>query len=243
MVIIQALLILLLTGGLIWIVVPYAVRRRSEARLSKLCADQRAIVLSYDDGPAAEMTPRLLDLLAEHGVRASFYVLGRNIATAPDHMTRMIAEGHEIGSHTFDHSNAWKTMPHRAARDLAAGIAAVRRAGGEARLFRPPHGKVTLGTFADAWRRGLRLAWWTVDSLDSRGPQARSSGQAVIEAITERGGGVVLMHDWDRPAAADGSPSHAEHVLDLTRRIIVFASENDYAIKGLEDVYLEAERR
>ena len=209
--------------GFTWFLLPHLDRRRREAALARLCREGRIIVLSYDDGPGTGTTPALLDLLAARKVQASFFVLGRSAEARPDLVARLLAEGHEVGSHTHDHSNDWKTWPLRSAADRDAGVALIDRLGGDGRLFRPPYGKLTLAGWIAARMQRLQLAWWTLDSRDS---WQRRPVEAVLEDIDAAGGGVVLMHDGD--AYEKSGPGHAEYVLDLTGRIIDFAEAGGY---------------
>ena len=218
---------LALTLVLLWFPLPFSLRKWGETRLDRRCRSGRAIILSYDDGPGPGLTPPLLDLLAEYGVRASFHVLGRNAERAPALMRRLVAEGHEVGSHTQDHANAWKSSPLRFARDLAAGVKTVDACGGQGRHFRPPFGKMTLAGLVQGLVLGLRYGWWTVDSRDSwdRRPIAD-----VLAELTHRGGGVVLMHDFDTYTRAPSVPSHHDHVLALTRSILEMARREGFRI-------------
>jgi len=144
---------------------------------------------------------------------------------------RMVEAGHEVGSHTFDHTNAWKALPGPAARDRDRGVAAVEALGGQGRLFRPPYGKLTLAGLIGARLRGIRLAWWTLDSRDS---WQRRPAEEVISDLEAAGGGVVLMHDGD--AYEKSGPGHADYVVDLTEKILNHAAENGYRITVLSDL-------
>ncbi len=215
----------------VWFLLPYWGRRRAEAHLAKVCRTQKAIVLSYDDGPGDSVTPRLLDLLTQQNTTATFFVLGRNAEERPETVGRLLDAGHEVGSHTFDHTNAWKALPHKAQADWQKGAAVVDRLGGQGTLFRPPYGKLTLAGLWSARRVGVRLGWWTLDSRDS---WQRRPAKAVIDDLRATEGGVVLMHDGD---GYDKSGSgHAEYVLDLTEQIIRFAHDNGYRLMSLGDL-------
>lgn len=220
-------------AGALWFLLPHALRRLAERRLSARCRAARAVVLSYDDGPGEALTPVLLDLLAREQVQASFFVLGRNAARSPDLVRRALADGHEVGSHTEDHSNAWTTGPRRWATDLARGVRTVRTLGGCGGLVRPPRGKLTLGGWVQGALRGLDWAWWTVDSRDSWRP--RPVGE-VLDEVARRGGGVVLMHDFDGAPPPVGRDAHAERCLALTRGLIEFARTGGYRLVRLGDL-------
>jgi peptidoglycan/xylan/chitin deacetylase (PgdA/CDA1 family) len=217
----------------LWYLAPFAYRRSHERRFEQLCRAGRTIVLTSDDGPGAELTPRLLDLLRHHGVSATFFVLGRRAEDQPALVHRLSEEGHEIGSHTYDHLDAWKARPSRVARDVDRGIGVVAGHGGDASLFRPPYGKLTAAGFLKGQRRGLRYGWWTVDSRDSweRRPIAD-----VIAELEARGGGVTLMHDYDRYNLEQDGVSHVDYVLALTGSIIELAQSRGYHLRTLDQL-------
>jgi len=225
-----------------WFILPFGMRRHSEARLARLCRAQKAIVLSYDDGPGPGLTLRLLDLLRNRGA-ATFFVLGRSAEANGTVVARAISEGHEVASHSFHHSNAWKVWPGHAARDLAAGIETVRGLGGNENLFRPPYGKLTLATLIDCLIRRQRFGWWTIDSKDPQNSGERRRIEDIIEEISDNGGGVVLMHDFDQAPVSDDGMSHADYVISLTERIIGFAEKNEYRLMKLGDVLHKTRRR
>lgn len=220
----------------VWFLLPFALRKASEKRLARLCRDKRAIVMTYDDGPGAMLTPRLLDLLAEQQAVATFFVLGRNAVARPAVVERAMRDRHEIGSHSFDHCNAWKVWPARAARDLAAGIRVVQNLGGDGHLFRPPYGKTTLATLAGCRLRRQVFGWWTIDTRDTRDEDGRRAAGDIIEQLGASGGGVVLMHDFDRDVESPDGMSHDDYVIEMTKRILEFAQENGYRLMRLGDI-------
>jgi peptidoglycan-N-acetylglucosamine deacetylase len=214
----------------VWFLVPYFYRRFEETKLRRIAAGRKAIVLTYNDGPGAELTPRLLSLLEKYDVRASFFALGRNTEKHPEFVRQALAAGHEVGTHTYDHSNAWKSDPITATIDLYKGIKTVAKEGGDRFSFRPPFGKLTVFGLVHGLFLGLHFGWWTIDSRDSwkRRPIAD-----VIADIERDNGGVVLMHDYDTYAKAPAQPSHVEHVLELTEQIIKLARTKGYRIVTL----------
>lgn len=218
----------------LWFAQPHLLRRRRIRRLVARCAARRAIVLSYDDGPGAELTPALLDLLARRGARASFYMIGRESLARPATVARVLAGGHEVANHTQEHLNAWKVWPWRALRDLHAGRATLDRLGAAPRSFRPPYGKMTPLTWLATWRSRERIAFWTVDSRDSW--EVPLPIPEVLAQIDTLGGGVVLMHDCDCPPRARSGHDHGAHVLALTEAILDMAALRGFAILRLCDL-------
>jgi peptidoglycan-N-acetylglucosamine deacetylase len=222
-----AAIIYLVALGFVWFLVPFLVRRHETRKLEDTCAHRNAIILTYDDGPGPTLTPRLLDLLKKHDVHATFYALGRNIDANPHLFQRTLAEGHEVGSHTYNHSNAWKTDPFTYASDTVRGIETTQRNGGSAFAFRPPYGKLTIWGLLHGYIRGLRYGWWTVDSRDS---WDRRGIDDVLTEIARKKGGVVLMHDYDSYAKAPAGQSHPDYVIALTEAIINLAKSRGLRI-------------
>lgn len=221
----------LLAAALAWFGLPLLHRRIATARLARLCKQHRAIVLTYDDGPSAGMTPAVADLLAQHRAKATFFMIGGFAQMHPALVTRLVGEGHEIGSHTQKHSNAWKATPWGAMRDLVAGRQSLARLGVPTRLFRPPFGKTTLGTLIAG--SGLGFAFWTIDPQDSwnRRPMAD-----ILAEIDQKGGGVVLMHDFDLPRRGPTPAAHPAYLLALTEALIGHAATKGYRILRLGDL-------
>lgn len=223
--------------GVIWFLVPFGLRRLSERKLQRLCRAQKAIVLSYDDGPGPGLTEKLSDLLARYRVPATFFVLGRKMTPGGDKtVQRLLRDGHEVGSHSFQHTNAWKVSPWRGARDLAAGIDVIRKEGGDSTLYRPPYGKMTLGTMLQGRLQGQRFGWWTLDPKDTWEPARRRTSQQVIADIEAAGGGVVLLHDFDKDCEPQDGMTHDTYVLSLTEDIIQFSQANGYQVMRLGDL-------
>ena len=226
----NVLLVLGLLAAASWFLVPFVLRRRAEARLRD--ATRGSLVLSYDDGPGAGLTSSLLDLFDKEGLKATFFMIGEEARARPERIADVLSRGHEVGSHTEVHTNAWKVSPWRAIRDMRAGRKTIADFGGDGDLFRPPYGKMTVGTLVAA--RGWRLAWWSVDPRDSWAPRPIGDVLAEVEAGQ---GGVVLMHDFDRPRREVVSPGdHHGYVLELTVGLIALARDKGWAIRTVGEV-------
>lgn len=234
MLVLLLLTLFLLVAGLLWFAVPFALRLAETRKLRKLCASKRAIVLTYDDGPSQTVSPALSALLTERQVPATFFLLGGNAAAHPEMVRKLHHDGHEIGSHTRDHSNAWKTSPGRALRDVQAGRAVLRELGVPTRLFRPPFGKTTLASLVQRLLARLRFAYWTVDTRDS---WDRRPVDDILSEIETGGGGVVLMHDFDAPTRGPDPTAHRDYVLRLTRALVDFAEDNGFTLMRFSDLF------
>ncbi|MDQ2089654.1 polysaccharide deacetylase family protein [Marimonas arenosa] len=220
-----------------WYLIPFALRRLSSGKLRRYCREQGIVVLSYDDGPSEQLLPQLLELLSEHKVQATFFLLGRNAEVNREAVRLLREGGHEVGSHTYDHSNAWKTWPWHSAADLAKGLKSLQSNGATTEIFRPPYGKATLLTFFDCYLRKLRLGWWTIDSQDV---WKRRPVSDVLNELKTDGGGVILMHDLDRDEVQADGMSHSDYVLGLTREVIDFASRSGLKMQRMGDIYAKA---
>ncbi|WP_182559859.1 polysaccharide deacetylase family protein [Microlunatus kandeliicorticis] len=154
-----------------------------------------AVALTFDDGPHPGTTDRVLDLLGDAGVRATFFCVGRNAVAHPGLLRRIRAEGHAIGSHSWSHPDPQRAPLRALAEDYRRGHLAVAEALGEpVRLFRPPRGWLDPVRAVQLRRLGLRPTLWSLDPQDWH-PDAEAS--AVEEAVAgSRPGDVVLLHDW-----------------------------------------------
>src|SRR6266550_2891152 len=134
--------------------------------------DGSYIALTFDDGPQQKLTPKLLDLLAQHHIKATFFVVGQNAAEYPDIVARAAREGHEIGNHTWSHPNLAKMSDENIRRQLRQTDDAIKQATGKhPTLMRPPYGN--LSTRQKQWIHqefGYRIVLWDVDPLDWKRP-------------------------------------------------------------------------
>jgi peptidoglycan/xylan/chitin deacetylase (PgdA/CDA1 family) len=203
--------------------------------LRQQCRATRSLALTYDDGPGAELTPALLELLAAAGARATFFPTGRSATRDPELLTRVAAAGHEVGCHSQDHLHAWRTAPWLILRDIDAGYRTLARWVSPAGLYRPPYGKTTLATWWRARRRHARLAWWTVDSGDTHA--VLPTPQTIVEAVRRDGGGVVLMHDFDRDPPND--EPRETFVLELTEQLLKAARGEGWRVCRLGELLEE----
>jgi peptidoglycan-N-acetylglucosamine deacetylase len=162
----------------------------------------REVALTFDDGPDPNYTPKLLDLLAEHQVRATFFVIGQNAERHPELVRRIAFEGHALGHHTFYHM-----VPDKiGAQQLIGEVCQTDRVlktivGQSSQLFRPPFGKITLSKIIALWRARRGVVLWNRDSGDYY-CDSPDEVRARFESRPLRGGDLVLLHD-DRPHAAD----------------------------------------
>jgi len=171
--------------------------------LSRVDTARPAVAITFDDGPDEE-TPLLLDELDRHRMRATFFVLGRQVEKYPEYAREIVRRGHELASHGYSH----KAFPLLDAGELAAEI--VRTASllpppEGAPLLRPPRGQMSIDAIMMASRFGHLIAGWSIDSLDYkiREPAALASR---LRAMRMRPGDVLLLHEgqpWTRAMLGD----------------------------------------
>jgi len=154
--------------------------------------------LTFDDGPGP-YTAALLDLLAERGIVATFFVLGQNAERRPALIKRMLAEGHEVANHSYSHANMRRLKPEAQLLEMKKAQQVLHSLGAEARYFRPPYGGYTPVTTAKAEDLGMTILLWSLDSQDwkrhvSRLEGLRSVSPAVQQAFPGMRG-VLLFHD------------------------------------------------
>ncbi|MEV3870229.1 polysaccharide deacetylase family protein [Streptomyces sp. NPDC049906] len=158
-----------------------------------VAAPRKVVYLTFDDGPGAH-TPKVLDLLKQHGAKATFYQTGGNAAARPWDTRRAHREGHSVQNHTWSHVDLrrvdWPTFKSEVTRTDTA----IRNGTGTTpTCLRPPYGAVDqkVRERAAALRKGLRL--WTVDTRDWARPGRAAIESRVLNGV--RDGSVVLMHD------------------------------------------------
>ncbi len=159
--------------------------------------DPSAMALTFDDGPNPAVTPRLLDLLSRHNVRATFFLIGKFVRACPALAAEISARGHAIGNHTETHPNLVWLSPRRIAEELERCSEAIAAATGrEARWMRPPYGYRGPQLAAVIRRLGSAgVMMWSAMARDWK-PQP---AELVIERLRRaRGGDIVLLHDGDR---------------------------------------------
>ena len=153
------------------------------------------IALTFDDGPHATLTPKLLDLLAARHVRVTFFVIGENVSEHPEIVARAAREGHEIGSHSWSHPNLSKMSDDAVRRQLRQTEDAIVRATGQRpTLLRPPYGSLTARQ--KRWIRdqfGYEIILWDVDPLDWKRPGPTVVCNRIVKGT--HGGSIVLAHD------------------------------------------------
>jgi peptidoglycan/xylan/chitin deacetylase (PgdA/CDA1 family) len=195
------------------------------ATYSSCHVDGKWLAMTFDDGPSAENTPRLLDLLKQRGIKATFFLIGQNAAEHPDLVKRILAEGHEVGNHSWTHPQLSKLSDERVTEEINKTQEAIRQACGlTPTLLRPPYGAITQRQ--REWVEKdfhLNVILWSVDPFDWKRP-----GASVIEERILGGaepGAIILSHDIHKqtvdamPATLDALLAKGYHFVTVSELI------------------------
>jgi peptidoglycan/xylan/chitin deacetylase (PgdA/CDA1 family) len=167
----------------------------TQITFSAVHVDGPYIAMTFDDGPNEKLTPKLLDLLAAHHIKATFFVVGENAAAHPEILARIVREGHEIGNHSWSHPNFAKMSDEAVRRELRKTDDAIFAGSGiHPTLMRPPYGSITARQ--KRWIHeefGYRTILWEVDPLDWKRPGPSVVSNRILRET--RNGAIVLSHD------------------------------------------------
>jgi len=162
---------------------------------SAVHVDGPYIAMTFDDGPSEKLTPELLDILAQHHIHATFFVIGKNVVEHPEIVQRAVREGHEIGNHSWTHPVFAKMQDASVRAELQKTDDAIRAAiGRRPVLMRPPYGSITARQ--KKWislEFGYRSILWDVDPLDWKRPGPAVVTRRIVKET--RPGSIILSHD------------------------------------------------
>ena len=198
----------------------------------------RKLALTYDDGPNDPHTLRLLEVLAKHDVRATFFLIGRYVQQRPEIVRELAKAGHVIGNHTFTHPNLVFTASTEARSQINECRKAIEDAlGGHSNLFRPPFGGRRPASLRVARKLGLQPVMWNVTGWDWEAPPAEQIERKVVKQV--RGGDVILLHDGGHKAMG---ADRAQTVLATDRLIARFKGDG-YDFVTIPEMMREAGSR
>jgi peptidoglycan-N-acetylglucosamine deacetylase len=203
----------------------------TEQYAESLRLKNREVVLTFDDGPIPEHTTKVLDALAAECVKATFFMLGINVAEAPALVRRAFNEGHSIGTHTFSHIHLDEVPLEKAKQDIELGIEAVTEALGKGRspapFFRAPYLGITKDLEKYLYARGLMVWDIDVDSLDWSVGAPEKVIENTLAVLEKKGKGILLMHDI-KPATARAMPVLLSELKRRGFRIVHVVPENGH---------------
>ena len=172
----------------------------------------RAIYLTFDDGPHPSITPFVLDELNKYNAKATFFCIGRNVKNNPTIFDRILAEGHAVGNHTFSHLDGWRTSNAKYQVDVTRAKEII-----DSNLFRPPYGRITIKQRKGLSVSGkpLKIIMWSVLSGDF--DERVTPEQCCASVIKNSGNGaVIVFHDSEKalPRLSHSLPIVLQHFSD-----------------------------
>lgn len=159
---------------------------------------EQKIYLTFDDGPIPEVTEWVLELLKKHSIKATFFCIGDNIQKHPELFQKVIAEGHSIGNHTFNHLKGWSFSKEEYIKNAVECEQSIYANSGikelNPKIFRPPYGKIKLSQSKALRKMGYRIIMWDVLSVDY---DKNVSPEQCLKNIIKNtvSGSIIACHD------------------------------------------------
>lgn len=171
--------------------------RKDGVIFSGTTACGKKIALTFDDGPHPVKTPKILDILEKHGVRATFFIVGSLAEYHPEIVKKEADMGHELANHSYTHPRLSKLTVEGIKAEIAKTDGIIKKAAGVTpRLFRPPEGAYSSDIVKIAAEMGKETVIWTVDTLD----WAKTPCEKIVENVKANvtSGSIILFHDCTR---------------------------------------------
>jgi len=168
---------------------PSFIQRLSPGVVWRLNPSSKVVYLTFDDGPIPETTPKLLDILAEHDVKASFFMVGENVQRYPHLIRRIIDEGHTVGNHTMHHLPGLLVSADTYLSNVLEADALLHT-----NLFRPPYGRLWASQRIALQRVGFTIVMWDVLTHDYNATYSADDMLLTVKRFT-RPGSIINFHD------------------------------------------------
>ena len=221
----------LATAGLLWLFF----RPPFGKNIVRLNTDQRVVALTYDDGPNPPYTDRLLDVLAKHNVKATFFLIGNRIERHPETVNRIIAEGHQIGNHSYSHPLLGFLPPRYVQRQIERTDDLIRQHGiVEESVFRAPLLTRFLPVayvLAKQDRIHISCNVWSWDWTTQNPDKITETVLRKTLSSTEAGS-IIVLHD----GKAENKNANRSGTIEATDRIITALKRNGYQFVRLSDI-------
>lgn len=176
---------------------------------------QPLLALTFDDGPHPDITPRLLQILKEYNVKATFFVIGKMVEKQPDLLKQIAADGHLVGNHTFSHVTLTKIPVEDVATEYRANNDIIEQViGYRPKFCRPPGGDYDADVVRAATQNGLTTVLWTDDPGDYAQPGVNVIAERTLSRLSN--GGIILLHDG------------AEQTLEFLPQLFKYARAKGY---------------
>lgn len=154
----------------------------------RIKSSEKAVYLTFDDGPNPVVTPQVLNILEEYGVKATFFCVGENVEKFPEIFNEVKKRCHSVGNHTYNHVNGFEKSVKEYMDNVSKADELI-----QSKLFRPPHGKITFGQ-VKALKNDFKIIMWDFITYDY---DKNVTPEAILKEIKKRTrkGSIVTFHD------------------------------------------------
>ena len=211
---------------------PWIYGQLARRLIERKAKEQGALVLTFDDGPGSSLTPVILNILAECKAKATFFLLGKNIAGRETIVRQIAEQGHDICSHGYDHLHGLKISPFRVLSDVKRGWATIDATLGTVRKkypFRPPNGKLNIISLLYLLIKQVPIVYWSVDSGDTW--RQMPDKHRVAQAAEKAGGAVSLAHDFDRK-----NENRNQYIIESVRAALAMAADKGMRVLTVSEL-------
>lgn len=179
--------------------------------------NKKTVYITFDDGPVPEATPVVLDILKQYNAKATFFCVGENVQKHPEIYSQILAGGHSVGNHTFNHVDGWKNSVKDYYENTRKCAELVK-----SNLFRPPYGRITLKQFRKL-KKEYKIVFWDVLSVDY---DKNLNAEECLDTIKKytRPGSVIVFHD---------SVKTMDKIADLLTKSLDFLTSEGYEPKAI----------
>lgn len=180
--------------------------------------DKKVVYLTFDDGPIPECTPQVLDILAQYGIKATFFMVAENAVRYPELLERIRQEGHTIGNHTYHHMRGFQVATSKYLEDVEKAVQVL-----DTKLFRPPHGRMKYSQKCKLLEHGYTIYLWDVLTHDYNSTYSVEHMMKVIKRYT-RNGSIITCHD---------SLKSKDRILTLLPQMIEYLIAEGFELRAL----------
>lgn len=190
----------------------YYMRNMSTKIQHTLITNNKDIVLTFDDGPDEKYTERILDILKEYNVKATFFIVAKKVPNNIHIIKRMKKEGHVIALHSLKHKSAWLMGPVESKKEIPEALQILNKYGIKVELFRPPWGTFNIFTAHQAIKYNMKIVLWSVEAYDWRRTQTPQKISNLLLNRTQNGS-IIVLHD---SGGAKNAPDNTIEALKIT---------------------------
>lgn len=198
--------------------VPELVKKIWRTPVWRIKSSEKALFITFDDGPNPYVTPQILEILDAHNAKATFFCVGENVKKYSDVFEMVKSKGHNVGNHTYSHLKGTKTTTKEYIEDIKKASNLI-----QSKLFRPPYGKIKFRQI-NRLKKDFKIILWDFITYDYN---SKKSPNEIIREIKRRSrnGSIVVFHDSEKAK---------ENVLTVLPLALEFWKKKGYAFKTIE---------